>query len=1037
MQKLIQSIVGFSIKNSIIVFFLTALLLVTGIVSYIHTPIEAFPDVTNTRARIITQWPGRSAEEVEKFVTLPLMKQMNSIPRKADVRSISLFGLSVVTVIFEDDVDDFYAQQYAANRLRGVDLPDGANASIDPPYGATGEIFRYVLRSNRPIKEVTAIQDWVVERDLVAVPGVADVVSFGGEEKTYEIKINPTELANYNLSPLDVYEAVSKSNINVGGDVIERGSQAYVVRGVGLLEKIEDIENILITVKGNTPILVKHVAEVKVTGKPRLGIVGLQDKNDLVQGIVVMLRGQNPSDVIAKVKEKIADLNERVLPSDVKIEPFIDRTELVDATVHTVSKNIVEGIILVSVIVFVFLFNWRTTVIVASVIPLSFLFAIIMLRIQGLPANLISMGAIDFGLLLEGTLVIVEAVFVAMEKRAHQLGMERFNRASKSGVIKKSAGSVAGYIVFAQLILIVALMPIFSFQKVEGKMFSPLAFTLGYALLGSLLLSITYVPAMCKVLLTKNIVEKGNIVSNFFRNNLFRLFLWSNKRRKAVILGFVALIAGCTVGFLFYGSEFIPKLNEGAVYVRATLPNSVNLEESNRLAIEMRNKLRRIPEVKFVLDQVGRPNDGTDPTGFFNIEFHIQLYPEKEWKRKIKKEALIEEMRAMLFTYPGIVFGFSQPIQDNVEEYVAGVKSSLVVKIFGEDLFELEKYADQVAASLKTVRGIEDLNVFRNIGLPELRIQLHDSKMSRYGIDVADAQAVIEMAIGGRAVTKFYENERMFDVRIRFAKEYRDDDEKIGDILIPSKDGKKIPIREIATISYITGPTFIYRDGSSRYIAVGFSIEGRDLGSTIAEAKAKVNKEVTLPKANKMVWAGEFESKERASKQLAVIVPAVLILILFLLYFNFGTIKDTLIAASTIPFAFIGGFISLVATHTVFGISAGIGFIILFGVNTINSIILIAVMKENLRKTKLLEAISNGVHSRIRPIVMIALMGSMGLLPAALSTGMGSEIQKPLAIMIVGGLIICMILSLTVLPQVFYWAYRKVDRRPPNWRKAA
>lgn len=1025
MKKLIQGTVAFSLKNSIIVFFMTALLAIVGVICYINTPIEAYPDVTNTRARIITQWPGRSAEEVEKFVTLPLMKQMNTIPKKTDVRSISLFGLSVVTVIFDDDADDFFAQQYAANRLQGVDLPSGADAEIEPPSGATGEIFRYVVKGDRPIKEITAIQDWVIERELVSVPGVSNVISFGGEEKIYEIRINPTELASYDLSPLDVFEAVGKSNVNVGGDVIERGSQAYVVRGVGLLEKKEDIGNILIEARNGVPILVKHVASVEISSKPRLGQVGLQDEDDLVQGIVMMLRGENPSDVIPRLKDKIVELNENVLPKDIKIEPFIDRTELVDATVHTVSKNLVEGILFVSLIVFIFLFNWRSTVIVASVIPLAFLFAIIMLRIQGLPANLISLGAIDFGLLLEGTLVIVETVFVAMERRAHQLGMARFNVMSKMGLIKKSAGSVAGYIVFAQLILIVALIPIFSFQKVEGKMFSPLAFTLGYALVGSLILSITYVPAMCKVMLRKNIRERENIISRFFKDNLYKLFLFSNRHKKATIAAFLGLILISGTGFMFYGTEFIPKLNEGALYVRATLPNSVNLQESTRLAKEMKSKIREFEEVKFVLNQVGRPNDGTDPTGFFNIEFHIQLYPEDDWDRNIGKDGLIDEMRSSLETYPGIVFGFSQPIQDNVEEYVAGVKSSLVVKIFGEDLFELEKYADQVAASLKDVDGITDLNVYRNIGLPELRVELDEGKMARYGIDMTDAQAVIEMAIGGTAATKFYEDERMFDVRIRFSKEYRDNETKIGDILIPAMNGKKVPLHEIATIEYLTGPTFIYREGSSRYIAVGFSIEGRDLGSTIAEAQEKVGNEVELSEGHKMVWAGEFESKERASGQLAAIVPAVLILILFLLYFNFGTIKDTLIAASTIPYAFVGGFLSLWITGTVFGISAGIGFIILFGVNTINSIILIAVMKENLRRSKLNDAISNGVHSRIRPIVMIALMGSMGLLPAALSTGMGSEIQKPLAIMIVGGLLMCMVLALTVLPQVFYYAYKK------------
>lgn len=1029
MKKLVEGIVAFSLKNSIIVFFFTVLLLVAGVVSYIHTPIEAFPDVTNTQARIITQWPGRSAEEVEKFVTLPIMKEMNTIPKKSEVRSISLFGLSVVSVIFEDDVEDFFAQQYAANRLQSVDLPKGADAEIEPPSGATGEIFRYVLKSSRPIKELTAIHDWVVERELVSVPGIADVVSFGGEEKIYEIKINPTELANYDLSPLDVFEAVSKSNINVGGDVIERGSQAYVVRGVGLLDKIEDIENILIEVKGNTPILVKHVAHVEVSSKPRLGVVGLQNDEDVVQGIVVMLRGENPAEVIANLKEKIEELNERILPKDVQIEPFLDRTQLVDATVSTVSKNLIEGILLVSIIVFIFLFNWRTTVIVASVIPLSFLFAIIMLRIQGLPANLISMGSLDFGLLLEGTLVIVEAVFVGMEKKARQLGMERFNRMGKMGLIKKSTSSVATYIVFAQLILIVALLPIFSFQKVEGKMFSPLAFTLAYALLGSLLLSITYVPALCKVLLRGNIAERKNRISSFFTGNLFKLFLWTNKRRKGTVVFFIILLTACGIRFAFYGTEFIPKLNEGAVYVRATLPNSVNLGESIRLAKEMKTKIRQFEEVKFVLNQVGRPNDGTDPTGFFNIEFHIELFPEKEWKRKVSKDELTEEIRQSLQTYPGISFGFSQPIQDNVEEYVSGVKSPLVIKIYGEDLFEMEDYADQVANAIREVKGIEDLNVFKNIGLPELRIQLHDNKMARYGVDIADAQAVVEMAIGGAAATSFYENERIFDVRLRFAKQYRDNEEKIGDIWIPTRLGQKIPLKEISTISFITGPTFIYREGSSRYIAVGFNIEGRDLGSTIAEAKEKVAEKVSLPAKYKIKWTGEFESKERATKQLAVIVPIVLLLILFLLYFNFASLKDTLIAASTIPYAFIGGFISLWITGTTFGISAGIGFIILFGVNTINSIILIAVIKENIRKGELKKSISNGVHSRIRPIIMIALMGSMGLLPAALSSGMGSEIQKPLAIMIVGGLPICMLLSLTVLPQVFYFSYKKEGKR--------
>ncbi len=1028
MHKFVEKIIAFALRNHVLVLFLTILLFVAGIACYINTPIEAYPDVTNTRVRIITQWSGRSAEEVEKFVTLPIMREMNTIPRKTDVRSTSLFGLSVVTVIFEDGVDNFFAQQYSSNRMQDLDLPEGADPSIEPPSGATGEIYRYVLRSDLPIREVAAINEWVVERELLSVPGVASIASFGGEEKIFEIKVNPAELNNFSLSPLEVYEAVSKSNINVGGDIIQKGSQAYVVRGIGLLESVEDIENILIEVKGGTPIRVKQVASVSVSSKPRLGQVGLDDEDDIVQGIVIMLRGQNPGEVIGHLKEKITELNERILPQDVKIEPFLDRTTLVDTTVHTVIKNLLEGIILVSIVVFIFLFNWRTTLIVATVIPLSFLFAIIMLRIQGLPANLISMGALDFGLLLEGTLVIVEIIFVAMERRSGQLGI-RFNQVAKSGLIKKSAGSVASHIFFAQIILVVALFPIFSFQKVEGKMFSPLAFTLGYALLGSLILSLTYVPVMCKMLLTKPVKEKTNFISRFFTTRLYKIFSFSSRYRKGTILAFCLLLLMCVVRFCFWGTEFIPSMNEGAIYIRATLPNSINLDESVKITKQMKQKLREFDEIQFILSQTGRPNDGTDATGFFNIEFHAQLKPEKEWKRKLKKDDLIKEINDSLDIYPGVILAFSQPIQDNVEEYVAGVKSSLVIKLFGNDLHQLETLADETAAAIKDVQGIEDVNVFRSIGLPELQIKLEESRMANYAVSMADAQAVVEMAIGGKAATKFYEGERTFDVQLRFQKEYRDNEDKIGNILIPTMDGKYVPLKEIADITFITGPTFIYREGSSRYVGVGFSIRDRDLGSAIAEAQKRVSERVELKTENKMVWAGEFESQQRATARLMIIIPVVVLLIMFLLYLNFGTVKDTLIAASAMPYAFIGGFISLWATGTVFGISAGIGFIILFGITAIDSILLIVLMKERMQNTRNLRlAINDAVTSRIRPVLMIALMGSMGLFPAALSTGMGSEIQRPLAIMIVGGILICMILSFTVLPQVFYFAYRR-DKR--------
>lgn len=1028
MVKLVEKIVGFALKNHIIVFFFVVLLVIAGVYAYKQTPIEAFPDVTNTRARVITQWPGRSAEEIEKFVTLPISKAMNTIPGKTDVKSISLFGLSVITVNFKDNIEDFYAQQYAANRMHSVNLPEGAEAEIEPPYGATSEIFRYVIQSDKPvpIRELTSLQDWVIERDLLSVDGVADVVSFGGEEKIFEIQVNPSELSNYNLTALDVYEAVEKSNINVGGDVIQRGEQAYVVRGVGLLDKTSDIANILIKNVNGVPVLVKNVANVTISSKPRLGQTGLNDNDDLIEGIVVMLRGENPSAVIARLKERITYLNERILPKGITIQPFLDRTELVDKTIRTVSHNLVEGILLVSFIIFIFLFNWRTTVIVASVIPLAFLFAILMLRIQGLSANLISIGAIDFGLLLEGTMVIVEHVFVGLDLKARQLGMERFNKLSKGGIIRLNAKGVAKSILFAQIILIVALMPIFTFQKVEGKMFSPLAFTLGYALLGSLLLSLTYVPAMCKVLLNKNIVDKHNPITAFVRKIMFGLYQFSHKHLKATLIGFVVLLLISIFGFANIGTEFIPKLNEGAIYIRATLPNSVNLEQSVKLTQEMKKKLRGFEEVKFVLTQTGRPNDGTDPTGFFNIEFHVQLKDESEWRSHISKEKLLDEIERTLGVYPGIDFGFSQPIMDNVEEYVAGVKSSLVAKVYGNDLYKLEEFADSIANAIKPVKGIEDLKVFRNIGVPELRIRLSEARMARYGVTMSDAQAVVEMAIGGKAASTFYEGEKMFDIRIRYDKPYRDTEEEIRNILVPSIERAKVPLYEIADIGYHSGPAFIYREGNTRYIAVGFSVRGRDLGGTIKEAQENVRKKVKLPTSYSLEWAGDFENQQRALSRLAIIVPISLLLIAFLLFLNFGNIKDTLISLITIPFAFIGGFISLWATGTIFGISAGIGFIILFGVGTIDGIILISVMKNNLIKgEKLGTAVSQGVYDRIRPVFMIAIMGSFGLLPAALSQGMGAEIQKPLAIMIVGGLLICMILSLVVLPQIFYLAYKK------------
>ncbi|MDR0437321.1 MAG: CusA/CzcA family heavy metal efflux RND transporter, partial [Bacteroidales bacterium] len=917
-------------------------------------------------------------------------------------------------------------QQNAYARLSSVDLPEGVDVEIEPPHGATGEIFRYRIVSDLHIREEAAINEWVVERELLSVPGVANITSFGGEEKIFEIKVNPIELINYGISPLQVFEAVENSNINVGGDIIQKGNQAYVVRGIGLLESVEDIENILIEVRGGTPIRVKQVADVSISSKPRLGQVGFNDDDDIVQGIVLMLRGENPSEVIKRLHVKIDELNERILPPNVKIEPFMDRTVLVERTIRTVMQNLLTGIFLVSCIVFIFLFNWRTTLIVASVIPLSFLFSMMMLRINNMSINLISLGALDFGLMLSGTMVVVEIIFVAMVLKTQELGGLKYGKIAKDGIIKKAASSVAGNIFFAQLILLVALLPIFMFQKVEGKMFSPYAYTVGFTLLGALILSITYVPVMCKLLLNKPVYERINPIKQTFFNIIHGAYLFTRRYKKATIIAFLILLITCVVRFNYWGTEFIPQMNEGAIYVRATLPNSVHLDEAVRLTQEMKRKMQDIDEIDFILTQTGRPNDGTDATGFFNIEFHLELKPKREWKRRIKQDDLITEIEDLLAAYPGIVFGFSQPIQDNVEEYVSGVKSSLVIKIFGQDLHQLEDLADQTAAIIQNVRGIEDVNVFRSIGLPEMQIHLDEARMARFGVSMADAQAVVEMAIGGKAANKFYESERTFDIVIRYQKEFRDNEDKIANILIPTMDENQVQLKDIADIKYVTGPTFIYREGSSRNIGIGFSIRGRDMGSTIAEAQRLVGENVQLNPENKMEWAGEFESQQRATKQLQLIVPAAILLILSLLYMNFGTVKDTVIAAGALTFGFIGGFIMLWTTGTIFGISAGIGFIILFGITATDAILMIALMKKLYQKTKDLQgSIDEAVRRRIRPVLMIALMGAMGLLPAALSSGMGAEIQKPFAIMIVGGTVIDMFLCFTVLPQIFYFAYRK------------
>ncbi len=1021
MSKLIKNIVAFSLKNKFFTFFWVWAMVLAGVISYKNTPIEAFPDVTNTQIIIVTQWQGRSAQEIERFVSVPIEVAMNSVQRKTNVRSISMFGLSVIKIIFEDDVEDFFARQQVNNQLLNVDLPEGIKPEIQPPYGPTGEIFRYVLASStKDTRELLTLQNWVIDRQLRAIPGVADVVAFGGREKIYEIQVDPARLTLYDITPLDVFESVSKGNINVGGDVIEKNGQAYVVRGMGLLNSVEDIENIIVEDKQGVPVLVRNVATVIQSDLPRVGQVGMDHNDDVVEGIVVMRKGENPSEVLSRVKDKIQELNSRILPGDVKMQTFYDRDTLMHYTTHTVMHNLIEGIVFVTAMVLLFMADWRTTIIVSIIIPLSLLFAFFCLKMKGMSANLLSLGAIDFGIIIDGAVVMVEGFFVVLDHTAKKLGMERFNRISKLGIIKKTAAETGKAIFFSKLIIITALLPIFSFQKVEGKMFSPLAYTLGFALLGALIFTLTLVPVLSSVLLRKNVREKNTFIVRFFERIVSKGFIWTYSHKKKSLTIALVVVVISLVSVKWMGTEFLPQLNEGALWVEAKMPMSMALNETVSTVASLREELSQFPEVNGVLSQTGRSNDGTDPSGFYYVQMQVNLKPKAEWKRRISTDQLIEEMDRVLRKHQGINYNYSQPIIDNVAEAVAGMNANNAVKIFGPDLNELDKIASQVLENIRNVRGIKDAGILRNVGQPEIQIRLHDHQMAMYGITTANAQAIIEMAIGGKTASMMYEGERKFDIRIRFPYEYRKSEEEIGNIQAPALNGSKIALKEIATITSTTGPAFIYRDNNSRFIGVKFTVRERDLGSTIAEAQRRVTSHVDIPAGYSIQWTGEFENQVRATTRLSQVVPLSLGAIFVLLVIMFGNAKDAGLVLINVPFALIGGIIAIHLTGINFGISAGVGFIALFGICVQNGVILITEFNNNLRKNmSLQEAVAAGIRTRTRPVVMTALMASIGLLPAATSTGIGSESQKPLAIVIIGGLVTATILILLIFPIVF------------------
>lgn len=1028
MNKFIKNIIAFSLKNKAFTFIWVGVLAVAGFISFKNMPIEAFPDVTNTQIVIITQWNGRSAEEVERFVTTPIELAMSPVQKKSSVRSTTMFGLSIVKILFDDGVDDTFARNQVNNQLRTVSLPEEVEPEVQPPYGPTGEVFRYILESKtKDSRELLTLQNWVIDRALRGVPGVADINVFGGQEKIFELSIDPRALDKYRLTPLQVYEAVTKSNLNVGGDVIEKNGQAYVVRGIGLVQSIADIGNITIQNDNGNPVLVKNVAEVQESSMPRVGQAGLNQHDDTVEGIVVMRKGENPREVLVNVKAKIKELNDKILPKDVKMVTFYDRDNLMDFTTRTVMHNLIEGIILVTVVVLIFMADWRTTFIVSIIIPLSLLFAFLCLKLAGMNANLLSLGAVDFGIIIDGAVVMVEGLFVMLDHKAHKYGKNKFNKMAKAGWIKQTGTGLGKAIFFSKVIIITSLIPIFSFQKVEGKMFSPLAFTLGFALLGALIFTLTLVPVLSHLLLNKNVKEKNNPFVNFWDRIVLKGFNYTFKHKKLSLLVSISILAATLFSGKFLGTEFLPQLNEGSLWITAEMPMSSSLKESLATADILKKEIMSFSEVTDVLAQTGRSNDGTDPNGFGFVQFAVNLQPREDWKRKISYEDLIDEIDEKLRNYQGVTFNYSQPISGNVAEAVAGFKAENGIKIFGDDLASLDLLAEEVLKKITHVQGVKDAGIIKNIGQPEISVVLNRDKMAAYGVMPADAQAVLEMAFGGKTVSEMYDGDRKFPIRLRYSKEYRKDENDIASLMVPTQDGTTIPLKEISTIDKENGAAFIYRDDIKRYIGVKFSIRDRDLGGTIADAQKEVDK-IDLPNGYFVSWTGQFENQERASKRLAQVVPLSIIMIFFLLFILFGNIKDALLVLANVPFALIGAIIALHLTRMNFGISAGVGMIALIGICIQNGVILLTEFHHNIKiGMNLDEAVFNGVKSRIRPVIMTALMASIGLLPAALSTGIGSESQKPLAIVIIGGLITATALTLLIFPIIF-WVFNRSKR---------
>ena len=1019
---MVERLVTFALHQRVFVIAAAIVLAIGGWFAWKNLPVVAFPDVQDVQVQVVTQYAGQAPEEVERSVSLPIEREMNGVARLTQLRSVSISGLSVVTITFADGTDDYFARQQVIEKLQNVTLPPGISPTLGPLTSAVGEIFRYVVEAppEMPVNEVRALQDWVIRPALRPVAGVADVVSFGGTVKEYQVRVNPQFLRKYGVALDQVAAALSGNSANAGGGIIRRGDEALVVRSIGLFRSLDDIRRVAVVARNGSPIFVGDVATVEIGDRPRSGVVGFNDQDSVVQGIVQMTKGRNATKVVESVKQAIANLAPK-LPPGVRIVPFYDRTELVQHTVRTVTENLAVGALLVVGILMIFLRDWRAAAIVACVIPLSLLFAFLMMDAKGVSANLISLGSVDFGIIIDSAVVLVEALMVRLAVARQDQTIHHHTIGWRIHILRNTTIGLGSPILFSKAIIILAFLPIFTFERVEGKIFSPMAYTLSFALAGAILLTLTLVPSLLAYAVrTSDMSERHSTWIEAMRARYRRLLLWARGHRLPIIVASLGVLALAVASATRLGSEFLPKLDEGNIWLTIALPPSTALDKTKEVERGVREILRSYPEVQNVVSHVGRPDDGTDPKGSNNMEILADLKPRDTW-RFHDKEALIADMTKKIRAMPGVPTNFSQVIEDNVEEALSGVKGEIAVKIYGPDLEILEDKGEQVAQILAGIRGSADVAAIKVGGQTELNVTLDRERLARHGLNIADVNRTVQTALAGIAVNTFYEAGRNFDVTLRLDKPFRDAVEDVSELPIALPGGSAtIPLGELARIEVKQGAARISREAGGRNVAVKANLLGRDQGSFVAEAQRKVADQLHLPTGYSLTWGGQFENQRRAVERLKIIVPLSVLMIFVLLFWAFRSMPKALLILAMVPFTLVGGIAGLAMAGMHLSISAAVGFIAVAGISVQNGVIMVERFMESIRNgVEVSEAVLEGAVERLRPIVMTALMAGLGLLPAALSRGIGSETQRPFAVVIVGGIVSATLFTLVLLPLLF------------------